>query len=130
MIMIDEVIRIDKEDESRNNVEEHYKQGGIRISLSRVRFWKQLNHLYTKFFVRVVEIKQLQYTKIDTVENDVKLKDGIIDIEVEKINIKEVDIASEEWPKSNEEDENIIDKENTFMCMTNEESVTELIAFK
>ena len=109
MIMIDEAIRIDKENESRNNVEEHYKQGGIRISLSRVRFWKQLNHLYTKFFVRVVEIKQLQYTKIDTVENDVKLKDGIIDIEVEKINIKEVNIASEEWPKSNGEDEHIID---------------------
>ena len=130
MIMIDEVIRIDKEDESRNNVEEHYKQGGIRISLSRVRFWKQLNHLYTKFFVRVVEIKQLQYTKIDTVENDVKLKDGIIDIEVEKINIKEVDIASEEWPKSNEEDENIIDKENTSMCVTNEEAVTEIITGK
>jgi len=130
MIMIDEVIRIDKEDESRNNVEEHYKQGGIRISLSRVRFWKQLNHLYTKFFVRVVEIKQLQYTKIDTVENDVKLKDGIIDIEVEKINIKEVDIALEEWPKSNEEDENIINKENTSMCVTNEEAVTEIITVK
>ena len=113
MIMIDEVIRIDKEDESRNSVEDHYKQVGIRISLSRVWFWKQLNHLYTNFFVRVVEITQLQYTKIDTVESDVKLKDGIIDIEVENINIKEVDIASEEWPKSNGEDKHIIDN---HMC--------------
>ena len=101
--MIDNGIRIGKEKEIRNNIEEHYKQGGLRISLSRVRFCKQVNHLYTKFFVRVVEIKQLQYTKIDTVENDVKLKDGIIDIEVEKINIKEVDIASEECLEINGE---------------------------
>ena len=54
----------------------------------------------------------------------------MIDIEVDKINIKEVDIASEEWPKSNEKDENIIDKENTSMCMTNEEAVTEIIMVK
>ena len=130
MIMLDNGIRIGKEKEIRNNIEEHYKQGGLRISLSRVRFCKQVNHLYVKFFVRVVQITQLQYIKIDTDESDVKLKDSIIDIEVGKIKIKEVDISSEEWPKSNGEDENIIDKENTFMCMTNEEAVTELIAFK
>ena len=73
MIMIDNVIRIGKENEIRNNIEEHYKQGGLRISLSRVRFYKQVNHLYIKFFVRVVEITQLQYIKIDTDESDVKL---------------------------------------------------------
>ena len=53
------------------------------------------------------------------------MKDGIIDIEVDKMNIKEFDIASKEWPKSNGEDENIIDKENNSMCVTNEEAVTE-----
>ena len=37
MIMIDEITRIDKEDKIRNNVEEHDKQGGLRIPLSRVR---------------------------------------------------------------------------------------------
>ena len=45
MIMMDAVIRIDKEDDSRNNVEEQYKQGGIRISQSRGQFWKPLYHL-------------------------------------------------------------------------------------
>ena len=47
------------------------------------------------------------------------MKDGIIDIEVDKMNIKEFDIASKEWQKRNREDENIIDKENNSMCVTN-----------
>ena len=58
------------------------------------------------------------------------MKDGIIDIEVNKINIKEVDIASEWCLKSNGEDENIINKENTSMCVRNEEDETEIITIK
>ena len=58
------------------------------------------------------------------------MKDGIIDIEVNKINIKEVDIDSKEYPKSNGEEENIIDKENTSMSVINEEDVIEIITVK
>ena len=47
-----------------------------------------------------VDIRQLQYI-IDTDESDVNLKDGIKDSEVAKINIKEVDNASEECPEIN-----------------------------
>ena len=49
------------------------------------------------------------------------------DIEVAKINIKEVDTASEECPKTNVEDENIIDMEDISMCETNEEAMTDII---
>ena len=49
------------------------------------------------------------------------------DIEVAKINIKEVDTASEECPKTNVEDKNIIDMEDISMCETNEEAMTDII---
>ena len=78
----------------------------------------------------MVEITQLQYIKVYTDENDVNWKDRIIDIEVDKINIKEVDIDSKEYPKSNGEEENIIDKENTSMSVINEEDVIETITVK
>ena len=55
------------------------------------------------------------------------LNDGKKDIEVAKINIKEVDNASEEYPKTNVEDENIIDMEDIPMCETNEEAMTGII---
>ena len=61
-----------------------------------------------------VDIRQLQYI-IDTDESDVNLKDGIKDSEVAKINIKEVDNASEECPEINVEDENIIDIEDIYI---------------
>ena len=73
-----------------------------------------------------VEIRHLQYI-IETDESDVNLNDGKKDIEVAKINIKEVDNASEEYPKTNVEDENIIDMEDIPMCETNEEAMTEII---
>ena len=49
-----------------------------------------------------------------------KLKGRKIDIEVPNINIKEVDTASEEYPKTNVKDENIIDMEDISMGETNE----------
>ena len=52
---------------------------------------------------------------------------GKKDIEVAKINIKEVDTTSEEYPKTNVKDENSIDMENISMCETNEEAMTEII---
>ena len=48
-------------------------------------------------------------------------------IEVAKINIKEVNTASEEYPNTNVEDENIIDMEDISMGETNEEAMTEII---
>ena len=76
-----------------------------------------------------VEIRQLQYI-IETNESDVNLKDGIKDSEVAKINIKEVDNASEECPEINVEDENIIDIEDIYSCVTNEEAMTEISTVK
>ena len=73
-----------------------------------------------------VEIEQVYYIR-ETDGNVVNLNDGKKDIEVAKINIKEVDNASEEYPKTNVEDENIIDMEDIPMCETNEEAMTEII---
>ena len=53
-----------------------------------------------------VKIEQVYYIR-ETVKNDVNLNDGKKDIEVAKINIKEVDTASEEYPNTKVEDENI-----------------------
>merc|ERR1711957_765731 len=78
------------------------------------------------FAIDSVEITQLNYI-IGTDECDVNLNDGKKDIEVVKINTKEVDAASEKYPKSNVEDENIIDMEDMSMCETNEEAVKEII---
>ena len=52
---------------------------------------------------------------------------GKKDIEVAKINIKEVDTVSEEYPKTKLEDENIIDMEDISMDETNEKAMTEII---
>ena len=49
---------------------------------------------------------------------------GKKDIEVAKINIKEVDTISEEYPKTKLEDENIIDMEDISIGETNEEAMT------
>ena len=51
------------------------------------------------------------------------LNDGKKDIEVAKINIKEVDTASEEYPNTNVEDENIIDMDDISMG----EDMTEIL---
>ena len=45
-------------------------------------------------------------------------------IEVAKIKIKEIDTASEEYPKTNVEDENIIDMEDISMCEDMSETST------
>ena len=45
----------------------------------------------------------------------------------DKINIKEVDTFSEEYPKTKLEDENIIDMENISLGETNKEAMTEII---
>ena len=55
------------------------------------------------------------------------LNDGKKDIEVAKINIKEVDTVSEEYPNTNVEDENIIDMDDISMDETNEEAMMEII---
>ena len=81
------------------------------------------------FAIDSVEITQLNYN-IETDESDVNLNDGKKDIEVAKINIKEIDIYSEEYPKTNVEDKNIIDMEDIPMCETNEEAMTEIITVK
>ena len=73
-----------------------------------------------------VEIEQVYYIR-ETDENDVNLNDGKKDIEVAKINIKEVDTASEEYPNTNVEDENIIDMDDISMGETNEEVMTEIV---
>ena len=52
---------------------------------------------------------------------------GKKDIEVAKINIKKVDTVLEEYPSTNMEDENIIDKEDISMGETNEKAMTEII---
>ena len=78
------------------------------------------------FAIDSVEITQLNYN-IETDESDVNLNDGKKDIEVAKINIKEIDIYAEEYPKTNVEDKNIIDMEDIPMCETNEEAMTEII---
>ena len=76
-----------------------------------------------------VKIRQLQCI-IETDESDVNLKDIIKYSEVAKINIKEVDNASEECPEINVEDENIIDIEDIYSCVTNEEAMTEISTVK
>ena len=76
-----------------------------------------------------VEIRQLQCI-IETDESDVNLKDIIKYSEVAKINIKEVDNASEECPEINVEDENIIDIEDIYSCVTNEEAMTKISTVK
>ena len=48
-------------------------------------------------------------------------------IEVARINIKEVNTASEEYPNTNVEDENIIVMKDVSMGETNEEAMTEII---
>jgi len=48
-------------------------------------------------------------------------------IEFAKINIKEVDTVSEEYPNTSVEDQSIIDMEDMSMCVTNEEAMTEII---
>ena len=45
----------------------------------------------------------------------------------DKINIKEVDTFSEEYPKTKLEDENIIDMEDISLDETNKEAMTEII---
>ena len=45
----------------------------------------------------------------------------------DKINIKEVDTFSEEYPKTKLEDENIIDMEDISLGETNKEAMTEII---
>ena len=55
------------------------------------------------FAIDSVEITQLNYI-IETDESDVNLNDGKKDIEVAKINIKQVGTASEEYSKTNVED--------------------------
>ena len=52
---------------------------------------------------------------------------GRKDIEVAKINIKEADTFSEEYPKTKLEDENIIDMEDISLDETNKEAMTEII---
>ena len=52
------------------------------------------------------------------------LNNGKNVIEVYKINIKEIDTASEEYPKTNVEDENIIDREDISVGETNEETMS------
>ena len=47
--------------------------------------------------------------------------------EFAKINIKDVDTASKEYPKTNVEDENIIDMEDIPMCETDKEAMTDII---
>ena len=78
------------------------------------------------FAIDSVEITQLNYI-IETDESDVNLNGGGKDIEVAKINIKEIDIYSEKYPKTNVEDKNIFDMEDIPMCETNEEAMTEII---
>ena len=73
-------------------------------------------------------IPQLRFNKVNTDECDENLNDGKKYIEVAKINIKEVNTAaSEEYPNTNVEDENIIDMEDISMGETNEEAMTEII---
>ena len=71
-----------------------------------------------------VEIRHLQYI-IETDESDVNLKDGIKDSEGANINFTEVDNASVEYPEIKIKDDNIIDIEDIYICMTNEEAMTE-----
>jgi len=78
------------------------------------------------FAIDSVENIQLNYI-IETVDSDENLNDGKKAIEFAKINIKEVDTASEEYPKTNVEDQNIIDMEDISMCVTNKEAMTEII---
>merc|ERR1712238_197852 len=86
----------------------------------------QTTHMLSLLLDSIV-IPQLRYNKVNTDECDVNLNDGKKDIEVVKINTKEVDAASEKYPKSNVEDENIIDMEDMSMCETNEEAVMKKI---
>ena len=103
----------------------------IDIEVAKINIKKDTDESDVKLKDGIIDIEVAKINiKEDTDESDVKLKDSIIDTEVEKINIKDVDIVSEEWPKSNGEDESIIDKENVFMCVTNEEAVTEITTVK
>jgi len=70
-----------------------------------------------------VEIEQVYYIR-ETVENDVNLNDGKKDIEVAKINIKEVDTASEEYPNTKVEDENISCRKATVSYSCSAEVIT------
>jgi len=74
-----------------------------------------------------IVIPQLRFNKVNTDECDENLNDGKKAIEFAKINIKEVDTVSEEYPKTNVEDQNIIDMEDISMCVTNEEAMMEII---
>ena len=73
-----------------------------------------------------VENIHLNYI-IETVDSDENLNDGKKAIEFAKINIKEVDTASEENPKTSVEDQNIINMEDISMFVTNKEAMTEII---
>ena len=53
---------------------------------------------------------------IETDESGVKLKERIKDIEVAKIVINEIDIASEECPEINGKDDSNIDLKDISMC--------------
>merc|ERR1712238_130375 len=86
----------------------------------------QTTHMLSLLLDSIV-IPQLRYNKVNTDECDVNLNNGKKDIEVVKINTMEVDAASEKYPKSNVEDENIIDMEDISMCETNEEAIKEII---
>merc|ERR1712238_643365 len=86
----------------------------------------QTTHMLSLLLDSIV-IPQLRYIKVNTDECDVNLNDGKKDIENVKINTKEVDAASEKYPESNVEDENIIDMEDISMCETNEEAIKEII---
>jgi len=75
------------------------------------------------FAIDSVEITQLNYI-IETDESDVNLNDGKKDIEVAKINIKEVDTASEEYPDTKVEDENISCQNATVSYSCSAEVIT------
>ena len=77
-----------------------------------------------RLFPDFIEIEQLRFNMVNRYECDENLNDKKKDIEVAKINIKEVDTASGEYPKTNVEDENIIDMEDISMGETNEDAMT------
>merc|ERR1712238_139582 len=89
----------------------------------------QTTHMLSLLLDSIV-IPQLRYIKVNTDECDVNLNDGKKDIKNVKINTMEVDAASEKYPESNVEDENIIDMEDISMCETNEEAIKEIVSVK
>ena len=150
MIITDEVSSIDSKDEIKTNNEgdsnisiksrtknilnkedtsaivENEKVSKISIKGDFGTASNQTNHMLSLLPDSFV-IPQLRFNKVNTDECDENLNDGKKYIEVAKINIKEVNTASEEYPNTNVEDENIIDMEDISMGETNEEAMTEII---